>query len=169
MTPILRGEAVGGAAVLSLVVLVWTISGAPPTPIDFRDIATESGLTVKNTFGGMDHKQYILETTGNGVAIFDYDGDGRDDIFIANGTRLGIDSITRTGPQLYHNDGNGRFSEVAIKAGLTAKGWGQGVCAGDFDNDGHIDLMVTFYGHNVLYRNKGNGTFEDITDKAHLP
>jgi hypothetical protein len=137
--------------------------------IDFKDIAQQSGLRVKNTFGGIDHKKYILETTGNGVAIFDYDGDGREDIFIVNGTRLGDSPGSAPGPQLYHNLGNGKFEEVAAKAGLTAKGWGQGVCAGDFDNDGHIDLMVTFYGHNVLYRNKGDGTFEDVTAKAHLP
>jgi len=136
--------------------------------IDFRDIAGPCGLNVKNTFGGLEHKQYILETTGNGVAIFDYDGDGREDIFIANGTRLGM-SGSAPGPQLYHNDGNGKFSEVAKKAGLKASGWGQGVCAGDFDNDGHTDLFLTFYGHNILYRNKGDGTFEDVTEKAHLP
>jgi hypothetical protein len=140
-----------------------------PPHIDFRDIAQQAGLTVKNTFGGVEHKQYILETTGNGVAIFDYDGDGREDIFISNGTRVGDKPSAAPGPQLYHNEGNGKFAEVAERAGITAKGWGQGVCAGDFDNDGHIDLMLTFYGHNVLYRNKGDGTFEDVTEKAHLP
>ncbi len=148
--------------------LAWSIDSHPPA-IDFRDIAPQSGLNVKNTFGGEKQKQYILETTGNGVAVLDYDGDGREDIFIANGTRLETDAGAAPGPQLYHNDGNGKFTEVAAKAGLTARGWGQGVCAGDFDNDGHIDLMETFYGHNVLYRNKGDGTFEDVTAKAHLP
>lgn len=150
-------------------VLALNTTKAISVPIDFRDIALQSGLTVKNTFGGLDHKQYILETTGNGVAIFDYDGDGREDIFIANGTRLNADSNSVPGPQLYRNLGNGKFTDVAAKTGLTAKGWGQGVCAGDIDNDGHVDLMVTFYGHNVLYRNKGDGTFEDVTLKAHLP
>jgi len=155
------------ASALSLLTAVCLLAGQQQ--IDFRDIAAQSGLKIKNTFGGLDHKQYILETTGNGVAIFDYDGDGREDIFIANGTRLGMASGAAPGPQLYHNDGNGKFSEVAAKAGLKASGWGQGVCAGDFDNDGHIDLLVTFYGHNILYRNKGDGTFEDATEKAHLP
>jgi hypothetical protein len=149
--------------------LAWKTTTTLSSPIDFRDIAPQSGLTVKNTFGGLDHKRYILETTGNGVAIFDYDGDGREDIFIANGTRLETYAASAPGPQLYHNLGNGKFIDVAATAGLSAKGWGQGVCAGDFDNDGHIDFMVTFYGHNVLYRNKGDGTFEDFTQKAHLP
>lgn len=166
---VLRVAAVLLIAFLGIELWAWTSPAPLPTLINFRDIAPQSGLTVKNTFGGVDRKQYILETTGNGVAIFDYDNDGRDDVFITNGTRLGLDPSAASGPQLYHNLGNGKFVEVAAKAGLTAKGWGQGVCAGDFDNDGYIDLMVTFYGHNVLYRNKGNGTFEDVTEKAHLP
>ncbi len=153
-------------AAIGIALLAWSTTAVT---VDFRDIAPQAGLTVKNTFGGVDHKQFILETTGNGVAIFDYDGDGKEDIFISNGTRLGSTAGSTPGPQLYHNLGNGKFVEVAAKAGLTATGWGQGVCAGDFDNDGHIDLLVTFYGHNVLYRNRGNGTFEDVTEKAHLP
>jgi hypothetical protein len=137
---------------------------------DFRDIAASAGLTGKNVFGGTNRKDYILETTGNGVAIFDYDGDGRNDIFVANGTRLNAsgnpaDSL----PQLYHNEGNGQFRNVAAKAGFTRVGWAQGVCVGDYDNDGHPDLLITYYGHNVLYRNRGDGTFEDVTEKAHLP
>jgi len=153
---------------------------------DFRDIAAPSGLTGKNVFGGVDRKNYILETTGNGVAIFDYDGDGRNDIFIANGTRLNSAQASRSAlphvssteprpsgsvnlPQLYHNEGNGHFKNVAAQAGFTKTGWAQGVCVGDYDNDGHPDLLVTYYGHNVLYRNRGDGTFEDVTEKAKLP
>jgi hypothetical protein len=142
---------------------------APALQVNFRDIAAQSGLTIPNTSGGLTQKQYILETTGNGVAIFDYDGDGRNDIFIANGTRLDTDPKAAPLAQLYHNDGNGHFTNVAAKAGLTATGWGQGVCVGDYDNDGHPDLLVTYYGHNILYRNRGDGTFEDATAKAHLP
>ncbi len=142
----------------------------PAFRADFRDIAAVAGLTGKNVFGGTERKDYILETTGNGVAIFDYDGDGRNDIFIANGTRLhagegSADSL----PQLYHNDGNEHFHNVAAGAGFKAVGWAQGVCVGDYDNDGHPDLLVTYYGHNLLYRNRGDGTFEDFTQKAHLP
>jgi len=133
---------------------------------DFRDIATACGLTAKNIFGGAARKDFILETTGNGAAIFDYDGDGRDDIFIANGRQL---NSAGAPAQLYHNEGAGHFRDLAKQAGLTRTGWEQGVCAGDYDNDGRPDLLVTFYGHNVLYHNRGGGTFEDATEKARLP
>ncbi|HEY7212384.1 MAG TPA: CRTAC1 family protein [Bryobacteraceae bacterium] len=134
---------------------------------DFEDIAGEAGLTDKNVFGGLARKDYILETTGNGVAIFDFDGDGRNDVFIANGTRL--DAKASGPPQLYHNIGSGRFEDVARAAGFTQTGWAQGVCAADYDNDGRPDLFVTHYGHNILYRNLGSGKFEDATVKARLP
>ncbi len=142
----------------------------PAFQADFVDLATSCGLTERNIYGGLDRKQYILETTGNGVAIFDYDGDGRNDIFIANGTRLGQPLSRQSLPQLYHNEGNGHFRNVAQQAGFQSPiGWAQGVCVGDYDNDGHPDLLVTAYGHNVLYHNRGDGTFEDVTAKAHLP
>ncbi len=142
----------------------------PAFRADFEDLARTAGLTVTNVFGGANRKDYILETTGNGVAIFDYDGDGRNDIFIANGTRLNSNaSEGQTGPQLYHNLGNGRFKEVGRQEGFTRVGWAQGVCVGDYDNDGRPDLLVTYYGHNVLYRNLGDGSFEDVTAKARLP
>ena len=137
--------------------------------VRFTDIATASGLTVKNVYGGELRKDYILETTGNGVAVFDYDGDGHDDLFFANGTTLKAKPGEGGRPQLYHNDGQGHFMDVAAKAGFTPTGWAQGVCAGDYDNDGHPDLLVTHYGYNRLYRNRGNGTFEDATAKAGLP
>jgi hypothetical protein len=152
---------------ISLTLLVLAAAQLPTSRIFFRDIAASAGLNGRNVFGGLDRKDYILETTGNGVAIFDYDGDGRNDIFIANGTRL--HSQAPSPPQLYHNEGNGHFRDVAEAAGLTATGWGQGVCVGDFDNDGHPDMLVTYYGHNILYRNRGDGTFEDVTAKAKLP
>jgi enediyne biosynthesis protein E4 len=150
-----------------LLAIAFAAAQAPVGKFLFRDIAETAGLTVKNVFGGADRKDYVLETTGNGAAIFDYDGDGRNDIFITNGTRL--NSTAKSPPQLYHNDGNGHFHDVAESAGLNVTGWGQGVCVGDFDNDGHPDLLVTYYGHNILYRNRGDGTFEDITAKAQLP
>jgi hypothetical protein len=137
--------------------------------IHFRDIGTAAGFTVPNTFGGALRKDFILETTGNGAAIFDYDGDGRNDVFITNGTRLEPHDGSGELPQLYHNLGNGQFQNVAERAGLKQTGWGQGVCIGDYDNDGHTDLLVTYYGHNILYRNRGDGTFEDATEKAKLP
>jgi len=145
---------------------------AVPVPLfqaDFADIAGRSGLTARNVYGGLNRKDYIVETTGNGVAIFDYDGDGKNDIFIANGTRLGTSPTEKALPQLYHNQGNGEFVDVSAKAGFTQTGWSQGVCVGDYDNDGHPDLLVSAYGHNTLYRNRGDGTFEDATAKAKLP
>ncbi len=159
----------GGAWAIACLCALLT-AAVPAVRIDFVDVAASSGLTAKNVYGGLQRKDFILETTGNGVAVFDYDGDGRDDIFIANGTRLnGRANDPDNLPQLYHNDGNGHFTNVAGKAGFDHAGWAQGVCVGDFDNDGHPDLLVTYYGHNVLYRNRGNGTFEDVTEKAHLP
>src|SRR5246500_5413877 len=133
----------------------------------FVDVAEKAGLTMVNVFGGKDTKKYIIETTGTGVAIFDYDNDGWPDIFIVNGTKLdGFPAGKAPTNHLYRNNHDGTFSDVTEKAGLAHTGWGQGVCVGDYDNDGWDDLYVTYYGKNVLYRNKGNGTFTDVSDKA---
>ena len=115
-------------------------------------------------------KDFILETTGNGAAIFDYDGDGSDDIFIANGTGC-IQSPAEAVPaQLYRNRRRGHFrNRRETSRAYRASAGQQGVCVGDYDNDGRPDLLVTFYGHDVLYRNRGDGTFEDVTEKARLP
>jgi hypothetical protein len=139
-----------------------------PKPLaHFTDIAKKAGLTDAVVFGGVDTKKYIIETTGTGVAIFDYDNDGWPDIFIVNGTSLGaLPSSKAPTNHLYHNNHDGTFTDVTQKAGLTHTGWGQGVCAGDYDNDGWEDLYVTYYGKNVLYHNNGNGTFTDVSEKA---
>jgi hypothetical protein len=139
-----------------------------PKPLAyFTDVAKEAGLTLTNTFGGVNSKKYIIETTGTGVAIFDYDNDGWPDIFIVNGTKLeGFPAGQAPTNHLYHNNHNGTFTDVTEKAGLAHTGWGQGVCVGDYDNDGYEDLYVTYYGKNVLYHNNGNGTFTDVSDKA---
>ena len=153
-----------GIVCIPLLVLV----ADEPTRIKYVDVAVAWGLTTPNTFGGKDRKDYILETTGTGAAIFDYDGDGANDVFIANGTTL-QNGGPATRSQLYHNDGNGHFTDVAEQAGLTRSGWAQGACVADFDNDGHPDLLVTYYGHNSLYRNLGDGKFADVTAAAGLP
>jgi enediyne biosynthesis protein E4 len=133
----------------------------------FIDIAKNAGLTVTNTFGGVNSKKYIIETTGTGVAIFDYDNDGWPDIFIVNGTKLeGFPAGEKPTNHLYRNNHDGTFTDVTEKAGLVRTGWGQGVCVGDYDNDGNADLYVTYYGKNVLYHNNANGTFTDVSEKA---
>src|SRR4030081_194265 len=140
---------------------------APHRPIaNFTDVAEKAGLTMQNVFGGVDTKKYIVETTGTGVAIFDYDNDGWPDIFIVNGTKLeGFPSGKGPSNHLYRNDHDGTFSDVTEKAGLSATGWGQGVCVGDYDNDGWEDLYVTYYGKNRLYHNR-DGVFAEVADKA---
>lgn len=146
------------------------IGGGAAISIRLVDIAAPSGLTLPNTFGGREKKTYILESTGNGAAIFDYDGDGANDILITNGTTLqGPAAGAPRTVQLYHNDGHGKFTDLARQAGFTVEGWAQGVCVGDFDNDGKPDLLITYYGYNRLYRNLGNGKFADVTAAAHLP
>jgi enediyne biosynthesis protein E4 len=133
----------------------------------FVDIAAKAGLTASNIFGGVDTKKYIIETTGTGVAIFDYDNDGWPDIFLVNGTTL--EKLPTGKPptsHLYHNNHDGTFTDVTEKSGLDKSGWGQGVCVGDYDNDGWEDLYVTYYGKNVLYHNNGNGKFTEVSEQA---
>ena len=141
---------------------------AHPGPAWFVDVAPEAGLKMLNVNGGVDSKKYIIETTGSGVAVFDYDRDGWPDIFVVNGQKLGEDTDTPGAPtsHLYHNNHDGTFTDVTKQAGLTGSGWGQGVCVGDYDNDGYDDLYVTYYGKNRLYHNERNGTFKDVSQKS---
>ena len=137
--------------------------------VRFVDIAKEAGIDFFCIFGGLETKKYIIETTGSGVAFLDYDQDGWQDLFFVVGTRLegmppGEDPTNR----LYRNNRDGTFKDVTEQAGLIHGGWGQGVCIGDYDNDGWEDLFVTYWGQNVLYRNRRNGTFEDVTQQAGL-
>jgi hypothetical protein len=143
-------------------------SPAPPN-VNFVDLAERAGLTAKTESGGDKTKRYVLETTGSGAAIFDFDNDGWPDIFLVNGTRLeGFPKGQEPTSHLYRNNRDGTFSDVTQKAGVGLVGWGQGVCAGDYDNDGFVDLFVTFWGHDVLLHNNGDGTFTDATRKAGL-
>lgn len=155
-------------AALLVTALLVRAYAASATETKFIDVAPSAGLNVPNVFGGRETKTSILETTGTGVAIFDYDGDGSNDIFMVNGSVLG-NGEPAARSQLYRNDGRGHFTEVGEKVGLSQRGWGQAACVGDFNNDGHPDLLVTYYGHNVLYRNEGSGRFRDITQAAGLP
>jgi enediyne biosynthesis protein E4 len=146
-----------------------TLLSRSPGELDFgfTDIARTAGFLVRNYFGGEQSKRYILETTGCGVAFFDYDNDGWLDVFFVNGSRLeGFPSGLEPSNQLFHNNRDGTFTDVTGKAALVRHGWGQGVCVGDYDNDGFEDLFVSYYGQNVLYRNNGDGAFTDVSSKA---
>src|ERR1700680_1605376 len=132
----------------------------------FTDVAQKAGLTAPTVFGGKDTKKYIIETTGTGAAIFDYDNDGWPDIFLVNGTTLeGFPTGEAPTSHLYHNNHDGTFTDVTVKAGLNVTGWGQGVCVGDYDNDGWEDLYVTYYGKNRLFHNQ-SGVFAEVAEKA---
>ncbi len=130
-----------------------------PLP-QFRDVAREAGITQVVPNGGTTSKQFILETTGSGVAFIDYDNDGKPDAFVASGP--GSPS------RMYHNEGGGKFRETTAELGLTRQGWAQGVCAGDYDNDGYTDLFVTYWGQNSLYRNVGGTHFDDVAGNLGL-
>jgi enediyne biosynthesis protein E4 len=174
---ILALQVAGLWLVASLHPLAWQIrenpssKNAPPIApkVSFVDIAERAGLTAKTEAGGEKTKKYIIETTGSGAAVIDFDNDGWPDIFLVNGSRLeGFPSGQEPSSHLYRNNHDGTFVDVTQKAGVALKGWGQGVCAGDYDNDGWVDLFVTFWGHNVLLHNNGDGTFTDVTKKAGL-
>src|ERR1044072_8692133 len=129
-----------------------TATQAPPDlGISFVNVAKESGLNAKTIFGGEHKNKYLLETTGCGVAFYDYDNDGWLDIFLVNGTRLeGFPAGSEPTAHLFRNNRDGTFTDVTQKAGVAHAGWGQGCCVGDYDNDGWDDLFVTYFGKNVL-------------------
>src|SRR6266704_2984775 len=158
-----QGAATGGTAVPARPLP----PGMKSPVVEYRDIATQAGLTGVDISGSETSTQYIVEATGNGVAIFDFDNDGLPDIFLVNSGTLGTDAVH---PKhfLYHNLGGLKFEDVTDKAGIKPTGWGQGVCVGDVDNHGYPDLFITQWGQNVLYRNLGNGTFKDETKERGL-
>jgi hypothetical protein len=155
------------------VLAVRNFSGAPGRQgplVRFTDIAQEAGIDVRMMNGGAGTKKYIFESTGSGAALIDYDRDGYPDIFLVNGSHLeGFATSSEPTNHLFHNNRDGTFTDVTARAGVGSSGWGQGVCMGDFDNDGLDDLFVTYYGRqNILYHNNGDGTFTDVTAKAGL-
>ena len=141
-----------------------------PLGVKFYDVVKESGLNVVTTYGGIGHNKYLLETTGCGLAFYDYDNDGWVDLFLVNGWRLeGFPNGDAPHCHLFKNNRDGTFTDVTAGSGLEQKtGWGQACCVGDYDNDGHDDLFVTYYGQNALYRNLGNGKFTNVTEQAGL-
>ena len=135
--------------------------------LSFLNVAREAGLNAKTIFGGEHKNKYLLETTGCGVAFYDYDNDGWLDIFLVNGSRLeGFAKGQEPISHLFKNNRDGTFTDITAKAGVGHAGWGQGVCIGDYDNDGFEDLFVSYFGKNVLYHNNGDGTFTDVSEKA---
>jgi enediyne biosynthesis protein E4 len=143
-------------------------------PGKFVDITTKAGINFRQQ-ASKTSKKYLLETMGSGVAAFDYDNDGRLDIFFANGARIDDPTAKGTIPQkdgpkywnrLYHQKSDGTFEDVTEKAGVAGSGYSTGVAVGDYDNDGFEDLFVAGYGHGTLYHNNGDGTFTDVTASA---
>ena len=137
-------------------------------PVIFQDIAQQAGLTTWRHKMGTLEKKYILETTGSGVALLDYDNDGWLDIYMVNGSTYDAIAGKSEPPHaaLFHNNHDGTFTDVAAKAGVTNDRWGFGVAVGDYDNDGWPDLYVSNYGKNRLYHNNHDGTFTDVAEKA---
>src|SRR5258708_20511419 len=136
--------------------------------VQFVNIAREAGLRAKTIFGSEHKNKFLLETTGCGAAFFDYDNDGWLDIFLVNGTRFEAKYAKGSEPtnRLYKNNRDGTFTDVTVQAGLLRTGWGQGVCVGDYDNDGNDDLFVTYWGDCALYPNNVHGTFTSVALKA---
>jgi hypothetical protein len=145
-----------------------------PSPVTFTDITAQLRIDFKQSASPTSQK-YLLESMGGGVAMLDYDNDGRLDLYFTNGARL--DDPMRKGSmpdkreakfwnRLYHQKRDGTFEDVTASAGVKGEGYSMGVAAGDYDSDGFVDLYVTAYGLNILYRNRGDGTFEDVTKRA---
>ena len=162
-------------AVIGAAMIAASIASQPDWTVTFTDVAPRAGLTHTSIYGGVDRKRFIIETNGCGTAFIDYDDDGWLDALVLSGTRLAsgaradsTDDRDRSPSRLYRNQHDGTFKDVTSQSGLSKVGWASSVCAGDYDNDGFIDLFVTYYGTNVLYRNLGSGRFEDVTSRAGL-
>ena len=143
------------------------LAAQPGATIRFEDRLAKSGIKFQQR-SSLSPQRYLIETMTGGVAAFDYDNDGLLDLFFTNGAA--IPALEKTGPEyynrLYHNNGDGTFTDVTEKAGVKGIGYSMGVAAADYDNDGLVDLYVTGVNHNQLLRNNGNGTFTDVTEKA---
>jgi enediyne biosynthesis protein E4 len=146
-----------------------SVTPTPPlTPVEFTDVTQEAGIRFRHNNGAYG-KKYLPETTGSGCAFLDYDNDGWQDILLVNSMDFeDAPKKRRSVMALYHNDQNGKFSDVTSAAGLAKPMYGMGVAAADYDNDGWVDIYVTALGQSRLFRNGGNGKFTDVTAKAGL-
>jgi hypothetical protein len=161
------------SAIIILAILLTSLAGqtsksAEATiPVRFTDIREKAGITFQQDATATDEK-YYLETMGTGVGWIDYDQDGLMDLFFVQSAATDLYKPPHPlRSALYHNNGDGTFTDVTEKAGVGGSGhYGQGVAVGDYDNDGYPDLYVTGYGSAILYHNNGNGTFTDVTAKA---
>jgi hypothetical protein len=163
----------GGALCFVLPVFAGGRVGQPvlATGPWFVDAAREAGLAAFRDMCGSLAKDYLVETLGGGVAIFDYNGDGLMDVLLVNGSSFELLDNPRLPPpssRLFRNNGDGTFTDVTHESGLLNQGWGVGVAVADFDNDGHPDVFFTNFGRNALFHNNGNGTFADVTADAGL-
>jgi enediyne biosynthesis protein E4 len=165
-------RAAGALATALLLLTSAPLAQAPKKPagapaVTFTDVTAAAGIRFTHVNGAFGEK-YLPETMGSGVVVLDYDGDGWPDLFFVNSTTWPGRPGTGALPALYRNNGNGTFTDVTRAAGLAVSMYGMGAAAGDFDNDGHIDLFVTGVGGNRLFRNTGQGAFTDVTRKAGL-
>src|SRR5918911_5502966 len=136
-------------------------------PIVFEDVTAKTALAAFRHHAGTAAKDYILDAPSGGVAVFDYDGDDKPDIYLLNGSTAAAMAGREKAPRaaLYHNLGNWKFEDVTDKAGVANERWGMGVAVGDYDNDGHPDIYVGNFGTSRLYHNNGDGTFTDVAEK----
>ncbi len=164
---------IGGLAGVVIVALMLALFLPQKQNITYTDVTAQAGIDFRYTFGDYTY-QNILESSGSGITVFDYNGDGLMDIYMLNGTYIeGISDpegkvFKDTTDKLYKNNGDGTFTEVSKEAGVDDKNWSMAAGAIDYDNDGDEDLYLLNYGPNVFYRNNGNGTFTDITDETGL-
>ena len=136
------------------------------SPIQLRDVTPQTGITFVHSHGGCGAR-FIMEAMSAGLVLFDYDGDGDDDVYFLSGAPLKGSKADRPSTNaLYRNDGAFHFTDVSTEAGVADTGYALGATAGDYDNDGDLDLYVNNFGPNVLYRNNGDGTFTDVTRQA---
>lgn len=165
---------IGAAIWVSFPFFIAQAKDAPPVPGRFVDVTSSVGIDFKQEASPTSRK-YLLETMGSGVALFDYDNDGRLDIFFGNGARIDDPMPPGTEPKkdgpkysnrLFHQKGDGTFEDVTERAGLAGTGYSTGVAVADYDNDGYEDLFVAGFGKNTLYHNNRDGTFTDVTASA---